>query len=239
MANLTPSEINDLEIAIPDSFIGFNPYEQVSIYERNLPHWRQRGATYFATFRTADSIPHEVHQDLKSAADDWRDIIAKARNQNSGILPENLKREFDHFQRRNRAKIESLLDGCAGDCLLRGKENLHLLAEAFHHFNGERYHLHAAVIMPNHCHVVIQPLSGHELSNILGSWKSFSARNIRGRRHPTAPFWQAENFDRIIRDECHYRNAVRCLLKNPAKARLAAEQCWLFACGVNHPMIHN
>ncbi len=29
-------------------------------YRRNLPHWRLEGATYFITFRLADSIPESV-----------------------------------------------------------------------------------------------------------------------------------------------------------------------------------
>jgi hypothetical protein len=35
----------------------FNPYEDIRYTENLLPHWQQKGATYFITFRLADSIP--------------------------------------------------------------------------------------------------------------------------------------------------------------------------------------
>ena len=48
-------------------FRPFNPNGDIKIYIRNLPHWRQPGATYFVTFRQADSIP-------KSVLAEWLDI---------------------------------------------------------------------------------------------------------------------------------------------------------------------
>ena len=48
-------------------FRPFNPNGDVKVYLRNLPHWRQQGATYFVTFRQADSIP-------KSVLAEWLDI---------------------------------------------------------------------------------------------------------------------------------------------------------------------
>ncbi|MBL9151912.1 MAG: hypothetical protein JNK37_05490 [Verrucomicrobiales bacterium] len=35
----------------------FNPYAEIEVTANNLPHWQQPGATYFITFRLADSIP--------------------------------------------------------------------------------------------------------------------------------------------------------------------------------------
>jgi hypothetical protein len=44
-------------------FHGFDPHGEVDITRRRLPHWRQPGATYFITFRLADSLPQSVlHQ---------------------------------------------------------------------------------------------------------------------------------------------------------------------------------
>jgi len=42
----------------PPGFQGLHPERPVTIYERHLPHWRQPGATYFVTFRLADSLRH-------------------------------------------------------------------------------------------------------------------------------------------------------------------------------------
>jgi len=35
----------------------FNPYEEIRFTQNLLPHWQQKGAAYFVTFRLADSIP--------------------------------------------------------------------------------------------------------------------------------------------------------------------------------------
>lgn len=46
----------------------FQPYrkDEGEAYSRNLPHWRQAGATYFVTFRLADALP-------KALVDQWDD----------------------------------------------------------------------------------------------------------------------------------------------------------------------
>ena len=41
-------------------FVPFDECKAVRIYRRNLPHWRQDGATYFVTFRLGDSLPRRV-----------------------------------------------------------------------------------------------------------------------------------------------------------------------------------
>jgi REP element-mobilizing transposase RayT len=234
---VNPNEIDELEIATPASFRPFDLRGEVTVYQRNLPHWRQAGASYFVTFRTEDSIPAEIGNQLRAESEEWSDMITNALARNKGVLPEELKREDDEFRRRTFARLESLLDGGAGACLLARLENRSLLADAMRHFDGERYDLYAAVIMPNHCHVLIRPYSGHELSELVGAWKSYTSRRIGGRRGPSGAFWQSESFDRIIRDEDHFRKAVRYILKNPAKARIASGVSWLWSCNVKHASI--
>jgi len=59
------------------------------------------------------------------------------------------------------------------------------------------------------------------VSKIVQSWKGYIARfgnQLLGR---SGDFWQRECFDRFIRNEEHYRNAVRYIEGNPVKARLA------------------
>src|SRR5262249_20681627 len=50
----------------------FTPFEKTrpaSVYTRSLPHWQQEGATYFVTFRLADSLPREVFQRWRQERD--------------------------------------------------------------------------------------------------------------------------------------------------------------------------
>ena len=44
-------------------------------------------------------------------------------------------------------------------------------------------------------------------------------------------FWQRESHDRIVRDETHFRNAARYILKNPLKANLSESDFAYYVCG--------
>jgi type I site-specific restriction endonuclease len=84
-----------------------------------------------------------------------------------------------------------------------------LVEGALRHFDGQRYRLHEFVVAPNHVHVLVSPSGEHTLSEILHSWKSFTAHEIlkvakSGRAVPALSFenntvWQKESFDHIVR----------------------------------------
>jgi putative transposase len=38
----------------------FNPYAEIQHTKNRLPHWQQKGAIYFVTFRLADSVPSHL-----------------------------------------------------------------------------------------------------------------------------------------------------------------------------------
>ncbi len=107
-------------------FRPFNPNADVKVYLRNLPHWRQQGATYFVTFRQADSIP-------KSVLAEWLDIRQRwyrAHNLEpaqreadpdsfaAGYLriPKTIRRAFEKQQAK---MLHEELDRCHGSCVLR------------------------------------------------------------------------------------------------------------------------
>lgn len=52
-------------------FRGLDEGSAVAVYWRNLPHWRQPGATYFVTFRLADSIPKQVIESWRKSRRVW------------------------------------------------------------------------------------------------------------------------------------------------------------------------
>jgi len=117
-------------------------------------------------------------------------------------------------------KIESYLDAGFGACYLRNDRIAEVVADALEFFEGDRYRLAAWCVMPNHVHVVIEPLIGFELPGILHSWKSFTskeANKILGRR---GAFWQVEAYDHLIRNEVDFDNAVKYVLANPFNAGL-------------------
>jgi putative transposase len=135
-----------------------------------------------------------------------------------------------------RARIEALrampdavllldreLDAGLGECWLRNAEIAELVQESLLHFDGQRYRLLAWCIMPNHVHVVIEPIEGHTLSVIVKSWKSFTSRQANTRLGRTGAFWEADYFDRYMRNEDHLMRTIEYVENNPVKAGLVKE----------------
>ena len=110
-----------------------------------------------------------------------------------------------------------------------------LVAGAVTFFDGERYDLHAWVVMPNHVHAVFWPRPGHTLSSIEHSWKSFTANEAnkllsRAGEH----FWQKESYDHWIRDDEEHARLCAYVADNPVKAKLCARpEDW--PCSSCHP----
>jgi len=193
----------------------FNPFEKsrpASITRRRLPHWRQEGATYFVTFRLADSIPHDVLRNLLQEKQDW---IRK----HGGQLSAERQRELAEFY---RAKVEEQLDRGFGSCVLKEAGAAECVESALRHFDGERYWLGNYVVMPNHVHALVQPVMEHQLSEILHSWKSYTAHQINKVFQRSGSLWEDESFDHIVRDEAELEKFSSYIEENPVKARLKA-----------------
>lgn len=90
-------------------------------------------------------------------------------------------------------------------------------ADAIEHFDGRRYDVFAYVVMDDHVHVLVFPLAGHALKQIVHSWKSFTANELRKLRERGVPVWQDEYFDGIIRNEAELARKTKYILGNPVK----------------------
>lgn len=83
-----------------------------------------------------------------------------------------------------------------------------------------RARLYAFVVMPEHVHLVLEPAEGHSISDVMKSWKSFSARQIHDLNGSRGAFWQDGFHERVIRDDRDLEAAVRYLHQNPVEAGL-------------------
>ena len=122
-----------------------------------------------------------------------------------------------------RERTEAALDKGYGACWLRRPQVAALVQEASLHFDNNRYLLHAWVIMPNHVHALATALGGTYLSTIVHSWKSFTAKSANRSLEREGAFWQADYFDRVMRDEAHFAATVDYIHWNPVKAGLCAK----------------
>ncbi len=121
-----------------------------------------------------------------------------------------------------RKRIEKYEDNGHGACYLRDDRIAALVEQALKHFDGERYHLVAWCVMPNHVHVLIQQIEGHPLSKVIQSWKSFTAHEANKILGRSGDFWMPDYFDRFIRDEKHFDAVVEYIHQNPIKAGLVS-----------------
>ncbi len=179
----------------------------------NLPHWTAEGATYFVTFRLADSLPESAITKLKSE----QALLERQFGRTDKPLT------ADDLVRRSKLKSEAflkLLDECHGQCLLRDDSVAEIVAGALQHFDRQRYLLFAWCVMPNHVHAVVQPVPGFSLSSILHSWKSFTANVANKTLGRSGTFWQTEYYDHLVRDEAEFEHYVRYTRENPVAAGL-------------------
>jgi len=179
-----------------------------------LPHWEDDPATYFVTFRLADSLPLSARKKIEL---ERRDILATANAMQRNPSPAERLRLEALFSK----KVEAYLDAGSGQCHLANPEVAHMVAETLLHFDGVRYRICAWCLMPNHVHVVFRPLGRHALADILHTWKSFSASRANRILGRSGEFWQHEYYDHLVRDERDFYRVVRYVLENPAKAKLA------------------
>jgi putative transposase len=117
-------------------------------------------------------------------------------------------------------RIDRDLDVGLGACWLRRPEIAAIVEDALLHFDGERYRMLAWCLMPNHVHVVIEMIDGHALSDVVRSWKSFTARRINAKLGLTGQFWHADYFDRFMRNDRHLEQTIEYVEQSPVKARL-------------------
>jgi len=204
----------------PPGFQGFRQDLPMKVYIRNLPHWRQKGATYFVTFRLADSIPSDCLELLKRLRSEW---LAKTR-------PPQGKEAIDQISRTLWERVEYWLDQGMGSCVLQDEHISKMVDESLKYFHQIRYELGASVIMPNHVHCILRPLSTTDIDieDLLGSCKSYCARRINQLLKQSGKLWQEECYDRIVRDPEHLWRCLQYIGRNPMKAGRTNESCRLW-----------
>jgi len=182
----------------------FSQYLPIDISRGNLPHWEQKGCSYFVTFRLADSIP-------AVKLDQWRDERRRWLAKNP---PPHGADQHQEYRKRFTAQILAWLKQEHGSCLLKNVSYAGEVASALEFFEGQRYWLHRYAVMSNHVHALLTPTGDFQLRKILHSWKSFSANSINRLANRQDELWQRENYDTIIRDAEHLERVERYIDRN-------------------------
>ena len=200
----------------------FDPNSDFQIISgSNLPHWFQPQATYFITFRTADSLPSHVarrwyaerstwlaRHDIDTSMPDWKDKLAR--------LPEKFRKQFHEIF--SQQYMENL-DKSLGACVLQRPELSKIVADSLLFFNGDRYHMGDFVVMPNHVHLLVCLLGDTDILKQCRSWKKFSAGKINKVLGKTGRFWQEESFDHLVRSPEQFWAIQQYIRNNPNHLR--------------------
>jgi REP-associated tyrosine transposase len=209
---------------------------QEKFRRRHLPHWDLPGATYFVTACLVDSIPAQGLLNIRNLE---RQLSAN-RSGNVSVDENNAVWKQLFVER------EKWLDHNPAVTYLRRPELAAVVAGALKHFDSERYHLIAWVVMPSHFHWLFRPLdewattlppdrSPREV--IMHSVKSFTAHRCNELLQRTGPFWQQESFDHCVRDEQELERIFDYIEQNPVKAGLCERpEEWAFSSAYGHPV---
>ena len=174
-----------------------------------LPHFDCGELAQSITFRLADSLPQEKLKQLKA---DLKCLPA------------------DKAKIEKRRQINELLDAGYGGCIIKQSRVALIVENSLLYYDGVRYRLLAWCIMPNHVHTLIVPLEPFSLSVIIQSWKSFTAKKICALLSCHGQIWQADYFDRFIRNDEHFSAVVSYIENNPVKAGLVKNaEKWKFS----------
>ena len=168
----------------------------------------------------------------------------EAETRAQSVLSEKItRRHLPHWQ---LAGATYFLTWRCFDGIILSETERDIVLSAIRHWDGIRWEVLAAVVMPDHVHVLACPLekTGYgrwDVGELLHSVKSFSAHQITKQREPSGTvgpasrrsfsIWQDERYDRWMRDDDEVIEKCSYILGNPVKTGLVSrsdDYRWLY-----------
>ncbi len=87
--------------------------------------------------------------------------------------------------------------------------------------NEHRFAVDAAVVMPDHIHIVGQLIEG-SLAKVMHSVKSYTAKRLVAAG-VEPPVWQAGYYDHGLRKDENYNMSVKYVIENPVRAGIVQQ----------------
>ncbi|HYM07381.1 MAG TPA: transposase [Terriglobales bacterium] len=111
------------------------------------------------------------------------------------------------------------------------------------HDHDKRFHLHVAVVMPDHVHLLLTPLNDelgwpYALPAIMKLIKGASARSVNKLLNQSGPIWQEESFDHVLRSSESFAEKLEYIRQNPVRRGLVKRVedypwLWVEQCGAD------
>jgi REP element-mobilizing transposase RayT len=123
-------------------------------YRRRLPHWQPDDRVFFLTWRLVGSLPREAVERLRCERE-----FLKKQPARQGESPRDRALRIGKalFAWTDQSLAEAIRSG-SGPRWLGEIRIARLVQSAVHYLDGVRYNLHRYVIMPNHIHLLVEPL---------------------------------------------------------------------------------
>jgi REP element-mobilizing transposase RayT len=163
----------------------------MSYYRRKLPHWRPEGCALFITWRLHGSFS------------------------TSGWTQPNAGHAFRDLD----TVLHKAVHGPTG---LKDPRMASLVVSTLRQGETEKnwYRMAAFVVMPNHVHVLMEPVTqACRITQWIKGTTARYANQLLGRGG--GPFWQHESFDHWVRNRGEHQRITRYIELNPVAARLA------------------
>jgi len=137
------------------------------------------------------------------------------------------RRKLPHLQRDNQRHFVTF---CTFQRWMLPEAARAIVLECCRYDNDVRHFLHAAVVMPDHVHVIFTPLINspkaefYSLAEIMGRIKGASVQLINRDLDRQGRVWQTESFDHVLRCSESVDAKIVYILENPVRAGLVSER---------------
>jgi len=196
--------------------------ELIERHRRYLPHYQEAGQIISLTWRLEGDLPQAIEALIK----ELKDLMAKIRSRSNDQYSLDLYMQYDQTILRYDEQLGRYKSPSVD---LRNTKLATVISKAFHFYDKNLYNLHAYCIMPNHIHLLVEPLMQANgkyapVSDIVRRLKGYTARQIIASTPDVHKIWRDDYFDRFIRNEKDYEYTVNYILNNPVKAELCDTQ---------------
>jgi len=211
-----------------------------------LPHIYPVGATFFVTFRLADSLPQHIVKELRI---EYNEEGTKIKNE---VNDTRKQKELIHNLRHKLfGRYDHQLDNNPyGECHLKDSLIAKILRDKVFQYQGIYYNVDALSIMPNHVHMLldtsIQVSAKSDIAEApehyvdVSKWMQFikggSSFLINKLLKRSGTLWEKESYDHYVRfnNPGEYERIKEYIEQNPVKAGLEdrfSRIPYLFSCG--------
>ena len=169
-------------------------------------------------------IHHRQETEVRLSCKHWRARAPALHKMPNPTLAAKYKyrRRLPHLQKDDADLFVTFctagrqpLPGNARDLVLQ-----HCLRE-----NNQRIQLHAAVVMPDHVHLLFRVLRNddgwtYSLIEIMQCMKGATAHQINKLIGTSGPVWEEESFDHVLRSDESSKEKAQYIKQNPVRAGL-------------------